>query len=152
MTGASSFSVAASRSSRLGRAGGQDRVAAGDQPLAGEVRGGDLGQVLLIEQGQLEGAIIGHQLLDGRGPQRGDPPVAVRPGGAVFQLVQRGDISTQSYGNSGLAIVVTGSWSQEDSDGQCCDAYGLGTIAHQRREPVAAQAVRSAVWLADGPG
>jgi hypothetical protein len=30
---------------------GQHRVAAGDQPLAGEVRAGDLGQVLLIEQG-----------------------------------------------------------------------------------------------------
>jgi len=53
-----------------GPVGGQDRVAAGDQPLAGEVRRGDLGQVLLIEQGQLERPVVGHELLDGRGAQR----------------------------------------------------------------------------------
>ena len=29
---------------------GQDRVAAGDQPFAGEVVAGDLGEVLLVEQ------------------------------------------------------------------------------------------------------
>ena len=76
-----------------GPVGGQDRVAAGDQPLAGEVLGGDLGQVLLVEQGQLERAVVGHQLADGGGAQRGDPPVGVRvwPLGSVFQLVQRGD-------------------------------------------------------------
>ena len=92
MTGASSFSVAASRSSPLaGAVGGQHRVAAGDQPLAGEVRGGDLGEVLLVEQGQLERAVVGHQLADGRGAQRGDPPVGVRLLGPVFGLVQRGD-------------------------------------------------------------
>ena len=51
MIGASSFSVAASSSSAgAGPVGGQDRVAAGDQPLAGEVRRGDLGEVLLVEQ------------------------------------------------------------------------------------------------------
>ena len=33
-----------------GPVGGQHRVAAGDQPLAGEVVGGDLGEVLLVEQ------------------------------------------------------------------------------------------------------
>src|SRR5512142_1961558 len=33
-----------------GALGGQDRVAAGDQPLPGVVRGADLGEVLLIEQ------------------------------------------------------------------------------------------------------
>ena len=33
-----------------GPVGGQGRVAAGDQPFAGVVGGGDLGQVLLIEQ------------------------------------------------------------------------------------------------------
>ena len=38
-----------------GAVGGQHRVAAGDQPLAGEIRRGDLGQVLLIEQRQLQG-------------------------------------------------------------------------------------------------
>ena len=57
---------------------GQHRVAAGDQPLAREVTGGDLGQVLLIEQGQLQRSVVGHQLADGRGAQRGDPPVGVR--------------------------------------------------------------------------
>ena len=92
MIGASSFSVAASRScAGAGAVGGQHRVAAGDQPLAGEVLGGDLGQVLLVEQGQLERAVVGHQLADGRGAQRGDPPVGVRLLGPVVQLVQRGD-------------------------------------------------------------
>ena len=38
-----------------GPVGGQDRVAAGDQPLAGVVVGGDLGEVLLVEQAELEG-------------------------------------------------------------------------------------------------
>jgi hypothetical protein len=46
-----------------GAIGGQDRVAAGDQPLAGVVRAGDLGQVLLIEQAHLQGPAVGHQLL-----------------------------------------------------------------------------------------
>ena len=36
-----------------GAVGGQDGVAAGDQPFAGEVGRGDLGEVLLVEQGQL---------------------------------------------------------------------------------------------------
>jgi hypothetical protein len=36
--------------------GGQDRVAAADEPLAGVVWGADLGQVLLVEQGQLQRA------------------------------------------------------------------------------------------------
>ena len=84
--------MAASSSSRVaGPVGGQDRVAAGDQPLAGEVRRGDLGHVLLIEQGQLERAVAGHQLADGGGAQRGDPPVGVRPRRPVFELVQGGD-------------------------------------------------------------
>ena len=38
----------------------QDRVAAGDQPLAWVVRAGDLGQVLLVQQAELEGPVIGH--------------------------------------------------------------------------------------------
>src|SRR5208282_400024 len=74
-----------------GVVGGQHRVAAGDQPLAGEVAGGDLGQVLLVEQGQLQRPVLGHQLADGGGAQRGDPPVGVRPRGAVLPLVQGGD-------------------------------------------------------------
>ena len=62
-----------------GAVGGQDRVAAGDQPLAGEVRRGDLGEVLLVEQAELQRPVVGHELLDGRGAQRGDPPVGVWP-------------------------------------------------------------------------
>src|SRR5262249_56113747 len=60
-----------------GAVGGQGGVAAGDQPLAGELRAGDLGQVLLIEQGHVQRAVLGHQLADGGGAQRGDPPVGV---------------------------------------------------------------------------
>ena len=41
-------------------------------PLAGEVGGGDLGQVLDIEQGQLQRAVL-DELADLRGAQRGDP-------------------------------------------------------------------------------
>ena len=71
-----------------GAVGGQDRVAAGDQPLAGEVIGGDLGQVLLVEEAELEGSVVGHELADRRGAQRGDPPVGVRLPRPVFRLVQ----------------------------------------------------------------
>ena len=66
--------------------GFQERVLAGHQPLAGEVRGGDLGQVLGIEQGQLQ-VPAADQLLDLRGAQRGDPvqvsggDVLAQPGG-----------------------------------------------------------------------
>ena len=77
-----------------GAVGGQYRVAAGDQPLAGKVRRGDLGQVLLVEQGQLERAVVGHEPADGRGAQRGDPPIRVGVGAGMVsavQLVQRGD-------------------------------------------------------------
>ena len=66
-----------------GPLGGQHRVAAGDQPLAGEIPGGDLREVLLIEQRQLQRAVFGHQLADGGGAQRGDPPVGAQPGGSV---------------------------------------------------------------------
>src|SRR5207344_3292680 len=52
--------------------GFQERVLAGHQPLPGEVRGGDLGQVLGIEQGQLQ-VPAADQLLDLGGAQRGDP-------------------------------------------------------------------------------
>src|SRR5262249_17714400 len=50
---------------------GEDGVAAADQPLAGEIRAGDLGQVLLIEQRQLQRPVVGHQLPDRGGAQRG---------------------------------------------------------------------------------
>jgi hypothetical protein len=46
-----------------GTVGGQDRVAAGDQPLAGVVRAGDLGEVLLVEEAELERAAVGYELL-----------------------------------------------------------------------------------------
>jgi hypothetical protein len=71
-----------------GPVGGERRVAAGDQLLAGEVRGGDLGEVLLVEEAELEGAVVGHQLADGRGAQRGDPPVGAGLRGSVVLLVQ----------------------------------------------------------------
>jgi hypothetical protein len=40
----------------------------------GKSGGGDLGQVLLVEQAELERSVVGHQLADGGGAQRGDPP------------------------------------------------------------------------------
>jgi hypothetical protein len=50
-TGASSFSGGGQQVlAGAGAVGGQHRVAAGDQPLALEIAGGDLGQVLLVEQ------------------------------------------------------------------------------------------------------
>ena len=88
MTGASSFLGGGEQVLALaGPVGGQHGVAAGDQPLAGEVIGGDLGEVLLVEQAQLERAVVGHQLADGGGAQRGDPPVGVRvwPPGPVIE-------------------------------------------------------------------
>ena len=63
-----------------GAVGGERGVAAGDQPLSGEIRAGDLGQVLLIEQATLQRPVLGHELADRRGAQRGDPPVGVGPG------------------------------------------------------------------------
>src|SRR5580692_11708020 len=66
-----SASVAASNDSRLSR-----RVPAAHQPLAGIIRMGDLGEVLLIEQGQLQRAAVSGQDGDVRGLQRGDPPGA----------------------------------------------------------------------------
>src|SRR5208282_2631841 len=58
-----------------GALSGQHRVAAGDQPLTGKVTRGDLGQVLLVEEAELERAVVGHELADGGGAQRGDPLV-----------------------------------------------------------------------------
>jgi hypothetical protein len=51
---------------------------------AGEVRGGDLGQVLDIEQGQLQ-VCAADEVLDLRGAQRGDP--AQVSGGDVLASV-----------------------------------------------------------------
>jgi hypothetical protein len=75
-----------------GAVGGQDRVAASDQPLSGVVRAGDFGQVLLVEQAHLQRPAIGHELFDRGGAQRGDPPVgAAGWRGAVACGVQRLD-------------------------------------------------------------
>ena len=47
-----------------GTLGGQQRVAARDQPFAGVVGMGDLGQILLVEQAHLQWAVIGGQCGD----------------------------------------------------------------------------------------
>jgi hypothetical protein len=57
---------------------GQERVAADDQALAGELLGSrDLGEIALIEERELQGAVRGGQRPDLRGTQAGDP---VEPG------------------------------------------------------------------------
>jgi hypothetical protein len=48
-----------------GAVGGQQRVAAGDQPLGGVVRAGDLREVLLVKEAELQRA---GELADRRGP------------------------------------------------------------------------------------
>ena len=68
---------------------GQQRVAAGHQPLPGVVRAGDLDQVLLVEQAKLQRAAVLGQLLDGGGAQRSDPSHA--GGGAQVTDPRRGD-------------------------------------------------------------
>ena len=49
--------------------GGDDRV---EQTLAGKVRGSDFGEVLVVEEGHLDGALAG-EFADGGGAQGGDP-------------------------------------------------------------------------------
>jgi hypothetical protein len=72
-------SVAPSRSSRLrARCSANSGFFADDQPLAGKLGGGDLGQIAFVEQRELEGAGV-EQGADLRGAQRGDP---VEPGRA----------------------------------------------------------------------
>ena len=80
--------MAASSSSRLRPLSGQIGVAADDQAFAWIVRGGDLGQVPLVEQRKLQRAGLGEGL-DLRRAQRGDP---VEPGGLeVLADPRRGD-------------------------------------------------------------
>ena len=65
-----------------GPRGGQERVAAGDQAFAGVVGVGDLGEVLLVEQGRLQRPAGGGERLDRRGSEGGQPAqVESRPGG-----------------------------------------------------------------------
>ena len=64
MRGPSSFSVAASRSSRL-RA--RSAASPGLRQAISRSPGnpaGDLGEILLVEQGQLERAVVGHELAE----------------------------------------------------------------------------------------
>ena len=63
-----------------GAFGGQQGVAAQQQTLAGKVRGSDFGEVLVVEEGHLDGALAG-EFADGGGAQGGDP---VEAGGAQF--------------------------------------------------------------------
>ena len=92
MTGASSFSVAASSSSAgAGAVGGQHRVAAGDQPLAGEVRRGDLGEVLLVEEDSWSGPSSAISFLIAGARSAVIQLVGVWPGRPVLQLVQGAD-------------------------------------------------------------
>jgi hypothetical protein len=74
-----------------GPLGFQVRVHAGHQPLAGEVRAGDLGQVLDIEHRQLQ-VPVPDQRLDLRGAQRSDPwkPLGSRCGSWSIASSTRG--------------------------------------------------------------
>ena len=56
---ANSASVDSSNANRFRAFGRKGRVAPGDQPLAGVVRVGDLGQLRFIEQGHLQRAVVG---------------------------------------------------------------------------------------------
>ena len=58
-----------------GALGGDQRVAANDQPLTGVVLGGDLGEVLLVKERELQHAVA-DELLDLRRLERRDPPNA----------------------------------------------------------------------------
>jgi hypothetical protein len=65
MMGASSFSVAASSSSRVrARSAARTGLRQAGQPLAGVVGAADLGQVLLTGKGQLQRPVVGHELSD----------------------------------------------------------------------------------------
>ena len=67
---------------------GQGGVAAAHQPFAGIVRGGDLGEVVFVEQGQLQRLGL-NEGFDLRGAQRSDP---VQLGGAqLIADARRGD-------------------------------------------------------------
>src|SRR6266568_291323 len=69
----SSFSVAASRDSRLAALAGQRGIAAADQPLARVSGVSDLGEVLVVEQRHLQRPAVAGQDGDGGGAQGGDP-------------------------------------------------------------------------------
>ena len=69
-----------------GPLGGQRRVVAAHQPLAGIVRGADLDEVLLVEQRQLQRVGL-DEGLDLRGAQRADP---IQPARAQLVADARG--------------------------------------------------------------
>ena len=53
---------------------GQERIATSDQPFAGVVGMGELGQVALVEEAELEGSVVFDQGGDLGRPQAGQPP------------------------------------------------------------------------------
>src|ERR1019366_2886534 len=67
------FGGSQQRLALAGPFGGQDRVVAADQPLAGVVRVLDLGEIVSAGQGHLQGAVVAGQGRDRGGAQRGDP-------------------------------------------------------------------------------
>ena len=70
--------MARNRSSRLaGALLGQERVLAHDKTLAGKLGSGDLGEIALVEQRELQGTGV-EQGADLWGPERGDPVEARR--------------------------------------------------------------------------
>ena len=60
-----------------GALAGEQGIGAHHQPLARIIRAGDLGQIALVEQRELQAPVGGGERLDGRGAQRGEP---VEPG------------------------------------------------------------------------
>ena len=87
-SGRAPLSVAASSSSRLrARSRGDERVAADDQPLARVVHAGDLGEVLLVKERELQLAVV-DELRDLRRFQRGDRTRRpVRPSSSMLAFV-----------------------------------------------------------------
>ena len=74
-----------------GAFGRQRWVAAGDQPFAGVVGVGDLGQVLGVEQAHLQRPVVAGELGDRGCAQRGDPPEIGCGVGVVVEFAQRVD-------------------------------------------------------------
>ncbi len=81
-----------------GPLGGQGRVAAGHEPLAGVVGVGDLGQVGLVEQPDLQDALLG-QGLDRRGRSeviQPSPPTALSASMRAVVIIPRSPTITTS--------------------------------------------------------
>ena len=75
MMGARASSVAANSSLRLRvRSSAKQRVATGDEPFVGVVGMGELGQVALVEEAELQRSVVFDQGGDLGRPQAGQPP------------------------------------------------------------------------------